>query len=168
MEKLWQHSIATAYMAHAIALNFRGSDAETLFLLGLTHDIGKVLLLHSMITVLSKRDKDQQIDIEEILSGVQPVHAAFGAALLRRWGFAEDLIKAVAIHEKPNIDSQTPQMVLILFLANMFARQIGHSLFTDLSPDTGVASMLLGLETSQIAGIMEGAKQRITETISSV
>jgi putative nucleotidyltransferase with HDIG domain len=168
MEKLWQHSIATAYMAHTIALKLRSSDAEMLFLLGLTHDIGKVLLLHSIITIFSKRDKNQPIDIEEILSGVQPVHATFGAALLRRWGFAENLIKAVAVHEKPDIDSQTPQIVLILFLANMFTRRIGCSLFTDLSPDAGVASMLLGLEASQIVEIMEEAKQRITETISSV
>ena len=44
MEKLWLHSLVTAYASRAICKKIMISETETLFFMGLIHDIGKVLL----------------------------------------------------------------------------------------------------------------------------
>lgn len=169
MEKYWQHAIATAYTARAIALKLRDKDAETMFLLGLTHDIGKVLLLHSLTSILLKRDKNQTIiNMEEILANVQAVHAGFGGALLQRWGFAEDIIKAVSSHESPELTSHTPKMILVLYLANILTRRLGHSLFTEEPADISHAVLLLGLTVEQIEEIIEEVRQTIQKTIGAI
>ena len=167
MEKLWQHAIATAYMARAIALKLRDADAERLFLLGLTHDIGKVMLLQPLTTILVKRSKNQ-IDMEELMSSIHAVHAGFGGALLQRWGFGENIVQAIAKHETPVLTDQTPRILVILFLANMLTRRIGYSLFTDQPPSISHAILLLGLDVPQIDEIIDVAQSSIQKTIGSV
>ncbi len=168
MEKFWQHAIATAYTARAIALKLRDRDAEMMFLLGLTHDIGKVLLLHALTTILLKNDKNQALNLDEILVSIQAVHAGFGGALLQRWGFADNIIKAVSSHESPELTSQTPKMILVLYIANILTRRIGYSLFTEEPPNIGHAILLLGLDDEQTGEIMEEVKHTIQKAIVSV
>lgn len=167
MEKFWQHAIATAYMARAIALRLRERESDTIFLLGLTHDIGKVLLLHSLIKILYRKEKDPIINMEEILASVQAVHTSFGGALLQRWGFSESIVKAVSSHESPKLTSETPRMLLILYLANILTRRIGYSLFTDEPPDIGHVILLLDLETSQVVDILQDVKKAAQKAIGS-
>ena len=45
MDKLWGHSLASAFGAKLIAQNSKLVDPENFFLMGLTHDIGEILLL---------------------------------------------------------------------------------------------------------------------------
>lgn len=167
MEKFWQHSIATAYLARAIATKLRDKETDTVFLSGLTHDIGKCLLLNSLIRIIYRREKAASVNMEDILASIQEVHATFGGTLLQRWGFSERIIKAVSSHESVRLTGDTPRMVIILHLANILTRRMGYSMFATEPPDTALAISLLELDNIQIEEIINNVRIQ-TEKVMGV
>ena len=168
MDKLFQHAIATAHTTRAIVKRLHEKDGDTIFLLGLTHDIGKVLLLHAMTLTLLKKCKPQEFKMDDILAMIQTVHAGFGGALFQRWGFEESLIKAVNTHEAPDLSANAPKMILILYLANMLTRRIGFSLFEEQPPDVSNVMQLLALDETAIGAILIDVQETVQATISSI
>ncbi|HSW50775.1 MAG TPA: HDOD domain-containing protein, partial [Bryobacteraceae bacterium] len=51
LDKMWVHTLATAYAAKLIGQSLLLDDPENLFLMGLTHDVGKVILLRAFADV---------------------------------------------------------------------------------------------------------------------
>lgn len=168
MDKLFHHAVATAHMARAISGRLRETNEDTIFLLGLTHDIGKVLLLHAITVNLSMKGKSPELKLDDILAMIQTVHAGFGGAVFQRWGFEESLIKVVSTHEAPGLSADTPKMILILYLANMLTRRIGLSLFTEQPPDVDDVMKLLALDETDIGAILTEVQETVQATISSV
>jgi HD-like signal output (HDOD) protein/DNA-binding NarL/FixJ family response regulator len=168
MDKLFHHAIATAHMTRALVKRLNEKDGDTIFLLGLTHDIGKVLLLHGMTLTLLKKVRPQEFSMDDVLNMIQTVHAGFGGALFQRWGFEENLIKIVSTHEAPDISADASKMILILHLANMLTRRIGFSLFTEQPPDVGDVMQLLGLDEKGIDSILADVQDTVQATISSI
>lgn len=168
MDKLFYHAIATAYAARAIAKKFTEEDGDAIFLLGLTHDIGKVLLLHAMTLNLSMKGKSPDFKLDDILAVIQTVHAGFGGAVFQRWGFEENLIKAVRTHEAPDLSANAPNMILILYLANMLTRRMGFSLFTEQPPDISDVMQLLALNETDIDAILASVQETVQANIISI
>jgi HD-like signal output (HDOD) protein/ActR/RegA family two-component response regulator len=168
MDKLFHHAIATAHMTRAIVKRLNEKDGDTIFLLGLTHDIGKVLLLHGMTLTLLKKVSPREFNMDDVLNMIQTVHAGFGGALFQRWGLAESLIKAVSIHEAPDISADASKMILILHLANMLTRRIGFSLIEEQPPDLSNVMQLLGLDEKTIDTILTEVQDTVQATISSI
>jgi HD-like signal output (HDOD) protein len=92
------HAIATAHTTRAIVKQINGTSEDYIFLAGLTHHAGKVLLLNGMTQSLFKKGETKPVNREEVLSSIQGVHASFGGAILKRWGFHDELISAVNNH----------------------------------------------------------------------
>jgi HD-like signal output (HDOD) protein len=125
MEKLWLHSLATAYASRSIAEMMHMEEKEKYFLMGLVHDIGKVLL----IKALSESTKDlASLDTEAIITILQDIHTNFGGTILRRWGFSEDFVRIALLHEGPTYTDTTDKDVLIVNLANHVAHEMGYNL----------------------------------------
>jgi putative nucleotidyltransferase with HDIG domain len=95
---LWQHSLATAAAASAIALceQYSATVAEEAFLAGLLHDVGK--LVFAMRSVNPLGDPVDTRAAEQI----ELHHAELGAYLLGLWGFPNSIIEAVACHHFPS------------------------------------------------------------------
>jgi HD-like signal output (HDOD) protein len=168
MDKLFHHGIATAHMTRAIAKRLNEKDRDTIFILGLTHDIGKVLLLHAMTLNLERKGKADQFNIDDILAVIQTVHAGFGGALFRRWGFDESLIKAVSTHEAPDLSANVPKIIPILYLANMLTRRIGFSLLEEQPPNISDVMRLLALDETAIDAIIAEVQESVQATISFI
>ena len=168
MEKLWIHTIATASLASAIGRKSNEKDPDMLFILGLTHDVGKVLLLYALTMIFSKKRETQTLNVEYVMQRIQGIHASFGGALLQRWGFPEPMINAVAAHEAPEIASHTPKVILILFLANILTRRIGYSLFTDEPPEVNHVVELLGLDEGWISTMLTEETATVQAIIDSL
>ena len=93
LEQLWQHSLLTAAGARKLALHegWGTAQAEEVFLAGVLHDLGKL--------VLATRP-DTGADNSTDASGND--HAEAGAYLLGLWGFSDPLIEAIAFHHTPS------------------------------------------------------------------
>jgi putative nucleotidyltransferase with HDIG domain len=153
MDKLWSHSLATAYGAKLIARHLKLAEIDVYFLMGLTHDIGKTFL----VKAFSEEEKVKSLDMKLVITAIQEAHLGISSVMLKRWGFNETFIRAVSLHEKNEFDPAVSKDCLVVNLANMLTRTIGHSLLEGSAPDPASirSAQLLGLQPEDIKKLGE-------------
>jgi HD-like signal output (HDOD) protein/DNA-binding response OmpR family regulator len=159
MERQWMHSLASAYGSKIIAQRLQMGMADYLFLLGLTHDIGMVLLLRYLDSSFFDGDASK---INEIYPVAQKVHTEFGAAIVKRWGFSDDFIKIILLHEGPGFNADTPKEVLVVNLALNLAYRLGYGIF-NIEPDLAKldSTRLLKINPDSFNGLCDEIKENV-------
>ena len=160
MDKLWVHSLATAYGSKLIAQNLKLADLEKYFLMGLSHDIGKILLLKAFTDV----SKEKDLNMNAVTANIQQGHLSLGGLLLKRWGFDGEFLSVLTHHEDKELSPDTGKEILVVHLANMLTRKIGFSLFDD---DIDFAELdsvkILKMKPETIEDIGEKIKEIISD-----
>jgi len=161
LDKMWGHSLACAYASKLIAQSLALGDPETIFLMGLVHDVGKVLLLRAF----AELPQEKSFDFATVMTAIQEAHQSIGNILLKRWGFGNEFSGVVSLHEGANFSSQTNQEILVVHLANMLTRKMGLSFFEWDGKDLAEVSsaQLLGLSSEAIGQIEEKVKEIIKD-----
>ncbi len=127
--ELWKHSVTTAVAAQLMAKEL-GEDENLVFTCGLLHDIGKVILAHSLEHIYAKmieevaKYQNALLETEKRLLGAQ--HAEIGGRLLARWKFPSNIVAAVWFHHDPKGAANHQRLAAFVYLANMIAYFIGH------------------------------------------
>jgi len=159
MDKLWVHTLACAYGSKLIAQTLKLDDLEKYFLMGLTHDIGKILLLKAF----SEVSKGESLSIDTIEANLQGAHIGLGSMLLKRWGFKAEFINVITHHEDEEYSSDTVKEILVVHLSNMLTRNIGFSLFEEVDLAEIQSAKILKLEAEKIEAIGEEVKTIISD-----
>ena len=160
MDKLWVHALACAYGSKLIAQALKLDDVEKYFLMGLTHDIGKILLLKEF----TEASMGPSLSIDTIGANLQEAHIGMGSMLLKRWGFDAEFINVINHHEDEEFGPDTFKEILVVHLANMLTRQIGFSLFEEEINFAEIPSaQILKLKPEQIEGIGAEVKTIISD-----
>lgn len=129
MEDFWTHSICCGLAARSLAEPSGLINGETLFVAGLLHDIGHLLIFHQLpdkaqqaLELSAHGDGKDEVDLhkaEQEIMGFD--HASVGAALLRQWHFPEVLVECVQFHHTPQDASKFPLQVALVHVANSLA-----------------------------------------------
>ncbi len=123
MDSLWNHSIRCARIAEKIALR-ESNDigfSEKAFLVGLLHDLGKVVIITNFFDLYKKiKDSSSPLDTERQELGC--THSEIGAYLLGLWGFEEEVIRAVNSHHKDCLIKDQGLSDILCF-ANLFSKR---------------------------------------------
>ena len=159
MDKLWAHALATAYAAKLIGRHLRLPDVDVLFLMGLTHDIGKTFLLKAF----SEEAAVKGMDMKLVLANIQEAHLSLSSVMLKRWGFNEGFIRAVSLHEKNEFDPAVSKDCLVVNLANMLTRTIGYSLLEGNPPADVRSAQLLGIAPPDLEAIGQETLRLVKE-----
>ena len=101
MNRFWRHSLFTACACRKLAEANRLTSPGDLFIAGLIHDIGKLLLLQQLpVEYAEIIDQhtfgDELCHLEESKLGIN--HALLGGRLLDSWSFPEKLVRLTANH----------------------------------------------------------------------
>ncbi len=155
MEKLWKHSLATAFAAKSLSELLRLGDSEKFYFMGLIHDIGKVLILK---TLGDLHHKYESLDVDEMLDEAKVVHTSFGSATLRKWGFSDGYARMCLLHAGPKFKYNTDKEILLLNLAGNIAKKAGYGVRStpdDINIATLDSRLLLGIEPPDIEFIIE-------------
>jgi len=161
MNKLWGHSIATAFAARLIGQQLKLSDIDLFFLMGLTHDIGKIFLLKAF----SDEPAVKSLGMKLIVASIQEAHLGISNIMLKRWGFNDAFIRAVSLHEKNEFDAGVSKDCLIVNLANMTTRLIGYSIMeaAKIDPAELRSARLLGMAPETVVKVAEETKGLVIE-----
>ena len=105
MEGFWRHSIACGVFARLLATHKVGTSAEQLFIGGLLHDIGRMVMLKQIPEAYAeviKQARQQQatlFETERKLLGYD--HMEVGGLLCKEWRFSKALEEMISCHHLP-------------------------------------------------------------------
>ncbi|MCG8641102.1 MAG: HDOD domain-containing protein [Desulfobacterales bacterium] len=161
LDKLWLHSLACASCCKFLAEAVEDEPLESVFLMGIIHDIGKVLLLKAIADI----SPDEPLNDEALQAAVQEVHTVFGAVLVKKWGFAPEYQQAAERHHWDAYPKDAKKELLIVHIANKLVSAIGFPSSCDpeengsketVKPEISPAILgPLNIETEQIQEICD-------------
>ena len=128
MESFWEHSLACGIAARILASHKNIPNTERLFVAGLLHDIGRLILYKHLphkekeILLKTKRTNCLLRSAELDLLGYD--HADIGGILLRKWRLPVVLEHAVEDHHNPP-ESQHPLEASLVNLADILSNALG-------------------------------------------
>lgn len=155
--EMWMHAAVTSVIASRLQKLAPEMD-DDLFTTALLHDVGKVVLSqfvgerYDEIATEVKTSGEAFSDVEQRVFGTS--HADVGAAILEKWSFPGEVVKAVRFHHHPD---QVPGSPLTHFvaLADTLAKMLGF----------GTALDALGYRSHSPLYVQYGLKEKDLEQV---
>ena len=173
MEGFWRHSIACGVFARLLAKKKVGTSAEQMFVGGLLHDIGRMVMLkqvpvaYAEVIKQARRQQETLASMERRLLGYD--HTDVGSLLCKEWRFSKALEEMIAHHHLPG-RGRYGLGCCVVHLADILAKvyfagdaECGCIM---ISPLQARAWESLGLDAGQLPEIFRQAQQQIDDVIS--
>jgi putative nucleotidyltransferase with HDIG domain len=127
MDQLWRHSLGVAITANLLATRLEIKNSEELFVAGLLHDIGKVVLYVKWPEV-GTRIKDalqaggdrSLFDVEQAVMGLS--HADIGGCLANAWHLPITLREPILYHHNPTLAKEAALQTAIVHVADILVK----------------------------------------------
>ncbi len=170
MRSFWKHSIACGVVASALAAPEAGCDVERLFVAGLLHDVGRLVLYrglprHAACILATARTEGVLLrEVERRVLGYD--HALLAGMLLRRWRFPENLEQAVR-HHHGGISHLAFSMPAATHAADVVTNALGLGSSGEVfaPPLSPAAWAALGLEPERLSDVVAAADAQIEEIV---
>ena len=121
--------LAVALAAEALAREVGYREPDTLFIAGLLHEIGKLVLgnyLESYYEAVLREVSDSRMDFLEIEDEhLGTNHAKVGSMLASHWGLPEVLVECIGAHHDPRLATEYHAEAAIVHLADHLALMLG-------------------------------------------
>jgi len=130
--RFWRHSLYCGVIARLLAEQCNVLHSERLFVAGLLHDIGKLIIAQRMPEVTKMvLDETQlslraEIEIEKEMLGF--THADVGRELMTAWNMPETLINSVSHHHTPEIAENGVVETCLVHIANCLTDEAENGL----------------------------------------
>ena len=176
MDTFWRHSVYTGLLARALAIRLNVLHPERLFVSGLMHDIGSLVLYHqrpdAMRDILLVAEGDEEVLYQAELDTFRLSHATVAGYLMEQWQLPEELIDAVTWHHQPERAEKARMEAHILYLANHLVNESEQGNFMG-SPraDIQLPQALLdviGLQEDELFFAFEEAAEQFPATIQAL
>jgi HD-like signal output (HDOD) protein len=166
MRKFWRHSIACGIFARLLGTYVDGVSTERLFVSGLLHDIGRLVMFrslpeHTAYSLFVSVDQCLPLyKVENDVFGFE--HAGVGSLLMEKWKFPTQLVRNVRFH---HADAAVEAESSIINIADCLAITFGYPVSASAivpSINTKIWESL-GLSASVIQPIMSQSEKQIEE-----
>lgn len=168
IERLWRHSLACAFACQVLAnLPDQKIQSESdPFIMGLLHDIGKLILIQVIGELEGKGKFGAEISIEEVENIAEAYHSQFGSALLKRWQFSNGYIGVAQYHDSIQDADPISRELLVVHFANLLVKELGFVFKDNNIPDveTCESAQFLKIEPATILSM----KKSITAYMDDV
>ncbi len=126
LDSFWRHGIYSGILSRIIADNCQVLHGERLFVAGLMHDIGQLVISYKLpklmraIMDLSEKQAIPLHEAEQQILGF--THADVGAELMKAWQLPETQQNVARYHHYPSAAKENILEVHIVYLANIIAQ----------------------------------------------
>lgn len=166
VQSFWQHSLATGISARLIAMEARLPKPDRLFVAGLLHDIGRLVLFlqtprqAQRIFELYTKERMLLREAEARILGFD--HQNIAEALLKNWKYPPSLVMAVGYHHSPSVSEAGKVEAAVIHLADHLvnAMRVGSSGERFVPPLNPQAWTTLGLKLDVIGHVVTGIDEQ--------
>ncbi len=124
MEAFWKHSIRCGLFAQVLCSYKVGISEETMFVGGLLHDVGRLVMLRQIpeqYSQVMRFARQQRISMEQAENKLlECTHSDVGGALGSAWNIAPSMIRMIGDHHHPERERYQTEASL-LHVANILA-----------------------------------------------
>ncbi len=164
----WQHSIYTGILARTIghsSQKFTGLHPEDLYICGLLHDIGKIILVENApenfneILRVGLEENRNLLELEQEILGF--THADVGSVLAIKWFLPEDLTIAIRYHHCPDRDPFNKTLSSLVALSDALAAKNGKPALSKAryeDPDPELYE-IVGVQEEDLGALIEKANE---------
>lgn len=153
METFWKHSIRCALFSQVLASHKVGLSEEKLFVGGLLHDVGRLIMLRKIpekykrVVLLAREESIPLYRAEQKLLHCD--HAEIGRMIATEWHLTSALTQMIGGHHSPVMD-RFPIEACIVHVADILAHACGEELLmtTQIPPLQTKAWDTIGLSPS--------------------
>ncbi|OMH38858.1 HDOD domain-containing protein [Motiliproteus sp. MSK22-1] len=130
MRDYWEHALLCAICSKMLGEQWKiKEDREALFIAGLLHDVGKLVIVQVLpdkaeLLIPYWQDNPFEYSFEQQLLGFD--HAEVGAELMKSWGLPGILVEATGCHHQPNKAEINKHSSHAVFIANVLAHNDEH------------------------------------------
>lgn len=165
MVPLWRHSLGVAITSQILGKHLAMKNPEEVFVAGLLHDIGKVILyvkwpeVGTRIRAANPTGDRSMFDVERELYEVS--HADVGGWLANAWHLPTALREPIMFHHQPGAAQEAPLQTAVVHIADILVKGLacgnpGDDLIPPLSRQ---AWELVGLTDETLAGCLTAAAE---------
>jgi HD-like signal output (HDOD) protein len=172
MTSFWRHSIACGIVARTLAVYRRESNVERLFVAGILHDVGHIVLAAARPEVsreLLEAQRDSGRFYPELeRERLEFDHAELGGALLKKWKIPVSIVEPVVYHHNPGSAEQFRLEAALVHLADIIcqAMELGQGAEYGVPPLDEPSWELLGVPAHMMATILKQSESQIAETFA--
>lgn len=176
MSAYWHHSVFTGIVARLLGARCQLKSVDHLFVAGLLHDVGQLVLAHVVPDLLRKviaklpEYPHHRCQMEQKLIGHD--HAEVGAELMRQWQLPESLWVPVRYHHDPEQAHDFLVEAYLVYMANAIADGVEPSRRSpaalQISPISARAWELTGLTEDVIAPTVQDANLELFEMLDVI
>lgn len=166
IDEFWLHSLRCGLGARLIARAIGGFNPEVLFLAGILHDLGILVIYQRdapLAAAVSRQIEERhqlRDQAERELLGFD--HAEVGALLIDAWGLPQELSELTRCHHQYLLAQRNQEAALMLALANLLAEPDPGA---EVAADPRLETMLerLAIDADTLDEIMQNSKQQCAE-----
>jgi len=170
IDHYWRHAVYTGIVARIVAQHNRVLHPERLFVAGLLHDIGRLLMCYRreadtrLAIAMSLSEDIQLYQAEERIFGF--THADVGAELLKNWNLPDSLQYTTRLHHAPAF-SEYPLECAIVHLADQISHMAERGDFSEieLSKVPDFVWRLTSLQGRDIESLIVNARDQFIESL---
>lgn len=172
LDDFWRHGIYSGILSRLIAGKCQVLHAERLFVAGLMHDIGQLVISYKlpklMRTILDTSAKEgiPVYEAERQILGF--THAEVGAELMRMWQFPKSQQDVARYHHNPAAAEENILEVNVVYLANIIA-QIAETGLVEterLAEVDRKVWMITKVKKSDIESLLVEAREQFIEALT--
>lgn len=174
MTSFWRNSVCSGVVARVLASHRRESNIEKYFVIGLLHDIGRMVMCLAMgsdyAEIMDYANKNCITYSEAENHILQFDHADVGGALLEKWGLPQHMIDAVKYHNKPEKCNDLLIETSVVHVAEVISYAIGaiQGRSEDIPPLNELAWDSLSLPISIIMSVMKQSRQQFEDAVAFI
>ena len=174
MPEFWRYSLATGVIGSELASRCRVLHAERLFVMGVLHDIGRLVIYLKLpeasrdILLITGGDDSLLPAVEEEILGF--THMEAGEALLQTWSIPRSIVTVVGHHHHPMRTKDFRLETAIIHLASNLAlcEHEGMTIDEAIARIDPVVWEITALQPESIEQLLEPIPQRVNEIVDVV
>lgn len=168
---IWEHSLTVALYARELSKIMGLRGAEEVFICGLLHDIGKIMLLRAdsenYTNILEKKSESEMLSWETETFGYD--HSQVGAIVARGWKLPDEVCQVILNHHKAAQSDQSVMVSHLINIADIVANynSYGLRLEEDESLTNSESIIFLNLKTEQLEKAWLNIEDSLDEVINA-